>query len=513
MVYLKEEKFLLKHVGGTSKIGGSCHLLEYKDTRILLDMGSEYGGKPPSKKIDEQRLTEVDALIISHAHLDHCGGVPYLVRQGFSSPIYCTYPTRDLMRILLTDAMKLSGNRLYTMQEIEEIFRLTVPLHYHEPCNVGEVEFRFFNAGHILGSALTVLTLNKEKILYTGDFSPYGGNHLEGAETSCVEKPMLAVCESTYGDTRFEARRKREQKLFETLLKTLENNGIVLIPSFAVGRSQEILLMLENQWKSKKLEYPIYFCTGLARKALEVYRHHAPWMSGSIQNYLVTTRRSPFELEKIRLIERVNQINLNEPSVYVAASGMLTGGFSAYIASKIAEKKENCIIFPGYCGEGTPAKKLLDGERKVYLYDFITGGEILVNVRCRVMEINFSAHADQQGLINAIKQWRPVKTCVVHGEREAKEKLTQKIRKYTEVLSCIDGGTHEQFIKSSAEEKAVLSEAIQRKIVFHELEGIRFSLVQGAIVRDKEQLRLVTLEELNKLIKKRENREKTRGNN
>ncbi len=504
-------KVEITHIGGASKIGGSSHLIKYKSTSLLLDCGSQYTDNRPSSRSFERLIDEIDAVVITHAHLDHSGATPLLVKSGYRGPIYATHPTRDLMRILLIDAYKLSlrGKKLFEIKDIETAAKQIKPLFYGEEAYIGDLSFKLYDAGHILGSAMILIDAGGKNILYTGDVSNVKDNHLNGADIHQIKDVDLIIIESTYGDQIFESRRLRERKIVESSLETLKNGGSVLIPAFAVGRIQELMLIFERKWSGLRDSYPVFYCAGLAKKALEIYGHYTAWMNKKIQNFVTTTRRNPFEFENIKLIHEPAQIDFSTPSIFLAASGMLNGGFSSYIALRLAQDKKNKIIFPGFCAEGTPARMVLDGKRKVKIFDFIEGDKREVEIRCKVEQINLSAHADQKGLISILRKIKPKITCLVHGEKEAKKELRDKIRKFTTVRLAEDGELHEYLVDEIRDQKAFLTHQLWKKLRFRELDGLKFSLIQGAVIQEDECLRILTLEEFDRLLNKKTKSKRT----
>ncbi len=496
-------KLKITHWGGASRIGNSCHLIEYKGAKILLDCGSSYSS--PNSQIlplNEKIIRELDAVILTHAHLDHTGNIPLLAKLGFEGPIYSTHPTRDLTRILLLDAYKLGAGKksMFGLKEINSSLNLMTPLFYKEAKEVGPLTFRFLDAGHILGSAIVQLKLDSFEMIYMSDFSDVKDNHLNKVDISGVKKPEIVVSESTYGDKNFKSRKEREKEIIDSSLQIIKEGGSVLIPSFAVGRIQELMLIFERNYTKFQGNCPIYFCAGLSRKALQIYKNYTAWMNKSIQNIVTTTRKNPFDFKNIKLIESPNQIDLSEPAVYLAASGMLTGGFSSFLAIELIPDKRNLLIFPGYCADNTPAYEILNGSKEVELYDFLEKRRKKVKVKCGIKQINLSAHADQRGLITTLKKMKPKITCLVHGNRPAKEALKEKIKKFTDVKLAEDGIIHEYSFKETHRQLKVNS-SILEKIQYLKLGEIEAGLLEGVVIKKGQEIKLVTLEELIKLLK------------
>ncbi|EHP84014.1 MBL fold metallo-hydrolase [Methanotorris formicicus] len=388
---------IVRFHGGCHQIGMSCIEIDTKKSKILLDCGMDPTNNA-IPKVDEN----VDAVVVSHAHLDHCGAIPFYKFRK----IYCTTPTADLMYITWKDTLNLSKS--YKEEDIQRSLNNTEVLNYREERQITEdITLKFYNAGHILGSASICLDIDGKKILYTGDINETPTRTLLPADKDIDEIDVLII-ESTYGsplDIK-PSRKTLEKQLIDEIAETIENGGKVIIPVFAIGRAQEILLIINNYIRSGKLKDVPVYVDGSLIHATGIYMSYLDWLNPKLKN-MVENRINPFgELKKAD-----NGVFNKEPCIIVSTSGMVQGGPVLQYLSLLKSPK-NKLILTGYQAEGTLGRALEEGVEE------ITPFKNKIPVRGKVVKIEFSAHGDYNSLVRYIKKIpTPKKAFVVHGER------------------------------------------------------------------------------------------------
>ncbi|XP_057244083.1 integrator complex subunit 11 [Malurus melanocephalus] len=380
------------------------------------------------------RLTDfLDCVIISHFHLDHCGALPYFSEMvGYDGPIYMTHPTKAICPILLEDYRKITVDKkgetnFFTSQMIKDCMKKVVAVHLHQTVQVDEeLEIKAYYAGHVLGAAMFQIRVGCESVVYTGDYNMTPDRHL-GAAWIDKCRPDLLITESTYATTIRDSKRCRERDFLKKVHETVERGGKVLIPVFALGRAQELCILLETFWERMNLKAPIYFSTGLTEKANHYYKLFITWTNQKIRKTFV--QRNMFEFKHIKAFDRAFADNPG-PMVVFATPGMLHAGQSLQIFRKWAGNEKNMVIMPGYCVQGTVGHKILSGQRKLEME-----GRQILEVKMQVEYMSFSAHADAKGIMQLIRQAEPRNVLLVHGEAKKMEFLKQKIEQEFHV-SC-----------------------------------------------------------------------------
>ncbi|OXB60986.1 hypothetical protein ASZ78_001251 [Callipepla squamata] len=390
-------------------------------------------GKSPPRRFPDfsyitqnGRLTDfLDCVIISHFHLDHCGALPYFSEMvGYDGPIYMTHPTKAICPILLEDYRKITVDKkgetnFFTSQMIKDCMKKVVAVHLHQTVQVDEeLEIKAYYAGHVLGAAMFQIKVGCESVVYTGDYNMTPDRHL-GAAWIDKCRPDLLISESTYATTIRDSKRCRERDFLKKVHETVERGGKVLIPVFALGRAQELCILLETFWERMNLKAPIYFSTGLTEKANHYYKLFITWTNQKIRKTFV--QRNMFEFKHIKAFDRAFADNPG-PMVVFATPGMLHAGQSLQIFRKWAGNEKNMVIMPGYCVQGTVGHKILSGQRKLEME-----GRQILEVKMQVEYMSFSAHADAKGIMQLIRQAEPRNVLLVHGEAKKMEFLKQKI--------------------------------------------------------------------------------------
>ncbi|XP_061908658.1 integrator complex subunit 11 [Entelurus aequoreus] len=419
-------------LGAGQDVGRSCIIVSIGGKNIMLDCGMHMGYNDDrrfpdfSYIIQNGRLTDfLDCVIISHFHLDHCGALPYMSEMvGYDGPIYMTHPTKAICPILLEDFRKITVDKkgetnFFTSQMIKDCMKKVVPLNLHQTVQVDdELEIKAYYAGHVLGAAMVHIKVGSESAVYTGDYNMTPDRHL-GAAWIDKCRPDILISESTYATTIRDSKRCRERDFLKKVHESIERGGKVLIPVFALGRAQELCILLETFWERMNLKAPIYFSTGLTEKANHYYKLFITWTNQKIRKTFV--QRNMFEFKHIKAFDRSYADNPG-PMVVFATPGMLHAGQSLQIFKKWAGNEKNMVIMPGYCVQGTIGHKILNGQRKLEME-----GRATLEVKLQVEYMSFSAHADAKGIMQLIRMAEPRNVLLVHGEAAKMQFLKGKI--------------------------------------------------------------------------------------
>ncbi|MEM4663112.1 MAG: beta-CASP ribonuclease aCPSF1 [Candidatus Diapherotrites archaeon] len=418
-------------LGGFREVGRSCILFEKNETKILLDCGVNVGSnKEQFPYLDALNfpLSEIDAVVVTHAHMDHAGFVPFLYRNGYEGPTYCTEPTRDLMTLLQFDyidvAIKEGVEPPYTEQDVKTMLKYCIVCEYNEVTDIApDIRLTLHNASHILGSASAHLHvgLGEHNLLYTGDIK-YGFTRLFDIMETKYPRLETLIIESTYGDKQDiqPSREVSEMQLIKIINETIEKGGNVLIPVFAVGRGQEIMLVIESFYRRGEFKGKCYI-DGMTAEANAIFTAYPEYMRESLRRRILQND-SPFVSEIFETVkdgERMDIIN-NGGSVIIASSGMLTGGPSLEYLKAMAENEKNTLIFVGYQAEGTLGRKIQNGAKIIPVTSKNEKTKALkINMRIETVE-GFSGHSDRNQLIAYIKSLKPsAKQIIVnHGEKQ-----------------------------------------------------------------------------------------------
>lgn len=444
--------------GAVESVTGSCHLLEWGNKKILLDCGQFQGSNREEKmNFDDFDFvpSEIDYLLLSHCHIDHCGRIPLLVKRGFKGDIICTKPTYDLCKIMLLDSAhiheseaewenrkgKRAGKKLveplYTQEDATNSMKYFKPKLYGQMLKIdNDLSVRFLDAGHILGSSLIEIWLNEGsdeelKIVYSGDLGVEDRPLLNNP--SYIEEADYVIMESTYGNRLHQDTESRMDKLIDIIINTTKRGGNVIIPAFAVGRTQEIIYELNKyyDYPSKHAEelrkIPVYIDSPLATKSTEIFESNSQVFDENTRK-LVLSGDNPLHFENLRFVQSaIESKMLNEdktPKIIISASGMCEAGRIKHHLKHNLWRAESSIVFVGYQAENTLGRKIKDGEKLVKIF----GEEI--NVSAQIFDLEgFSGHADRNGLLKWIKAFtkKPKKIFIVHGESDSKAELAKTI--------------------------------------------------------------------------------------
>ena len=432
-------------LGGFMEVGRSAILVETPESRVLLDVGINPAvvgtyDMYPRLDIDQLKLEELDAVIVTHAHLDHMGLVPYLFKYGYKGPVYATKPTRDLMvlsQLDLLDIIQRSGKTPpYTQHEVKKMVLHTIPLDYGEVTDIApDIKLTFYNAGHILGSAIVHLHIGEglHNIVYTGDFK-YGKTRLLDKAHDSFPRVETLIMESTYGDTVLKSRREAEQELIEHISRTISRGGKVLIPVMAVGRAQEILLVVSDAIRRKWLPKINIYIDGMIDEVTAIHLSYPELLSSQLRERIFRGE-NPFVDDFIVKVKnrqmREDIAKGDEPCIILATSGMLQGGPSVEYLYMLAEDPKNMLIFVSYQVSGTLGRQIKDGAREITMVT-PEGKLEVVKIRMEVVSVEgFSGHSDRKQLLAYIENIKPRPKNIIlnHGEPSAIRSLANSIRK------------------------------------------------------------------------------------
>ncbi len=415
----------LTALGSFREVGRSAILLQTPESRVLLDCGVKPGtGEFPYLNVPEFNIKDLDAIVLSHAHMDHCGVIPYLYEIGYDGPLYCTLPTRDLMVLLCMDFIEITKREgktaPYSTKGIKEAVKHSICLDFNEVSDITpDMRLTLLNDGHVLGGSLIHIHVGNglHNILYTADlkfdrtalFEP-ASNNFQRAET--------VIIESTYGSKEdiHPKRQEAEEKLVEICKRTAERGGKVLIPSFAVERSQDLMVILARAG----FEHTIYL-DGMVWDATAIHTTYPEYMNRDLQKMILQQGNNPFTDPIFKRIgseeERKQVLESKEPCVIIATSGMLSGGPSVNWLKNLAEDKKNSLIFVGYQGEGSLGRRIQKGWQEIPMEENGKTRAIPVNLEVNTI-YGLSGHSDYKQLINYITRLRqrPERVIVNHGE-------------------------------------------------------------------------------------------------
>ncbi|MBE6505609.1 MAG: beta-CASP ribonuclease aCPSF1 [Methanobrevibacter sp.] len=435
-------------MGGFKEVGRSSMLLQTPNSRVLLDCGVNVAAPDnktafPYLTAPEFSIEELDAVIISHAHLDHCGFVPYLYHYGYEGPVYCTTPTRDLTTLLQLDHIDIAqreGNPLpFSVKDIHKAIKNTLTLDYGEVTDISpDIRLTLHNAGHILGSAISHMHIGDGayNLVYTGDFKYEPSRLLEPA-TIRFPRAETVIMESTYGGKEDvqPSRNSAEKEMMKTIYKTLKRGGKVLVPVFAVGRAQELMVVLEEYMRHGMIdEVPIYI-DGMIWEATAIHTARPEYLSKDLRDQIFHMGRNPFVSDMFEKVQNYNQrkeiVESPEPAIILSTSGMLTGGNSVEYFKWLCEDEKNTLIFVGYQSEGSLGRRIQKGRKDVPLED--DDGrtkEFHVNMETKTIH-GFSGHSNRRQLMEYVKRLnpRPEKVITCHGDPKKAVDLASSIHR------------------------------------------------------------------------------------
>ncbi len=432
----------IQYLGGASEVGRSCIAIHIKNDTTLLDCGIKVKGTTIDEKYPyiENIINKnnIRRRIITHAHMDHCGALPYFLNHYPKTKVYMTEPTKNIMNVMLEDNMRLTNDReseipTYTEEDIIRISRNTTitPSSF-----ISDIHFLYrrnatiMRVGHIIGAIAVLYKTNEGNVLYTGDYTAQQSRLIDSEKFSNYLKykkiPIdIMISEGTYGKSEQKNKETEIIRLIEDITKTLEQKGKVLIPAFAVGRSQEIIMLLKETITTK---IPIYV-DGLIRTINCLYGYNYRYLKRKYQkearysqNIFIADNVIDINSDK----ERQELITNNESCIIVSSSGMLSGGPSVYYAKQLLVDKNSLIAIVGYQDEDSPGNALLEATTNS---DSITFDNEKYKINCKVEKYSFSGHADKNDIINTIKKVNPKQIHLVHGDHQALKNIKNLLAK------------------------------------------------------------------------------------
>jgi uncharacterized protein len=430
----KEEWVRLTYLGSGRQVGRSCILLQTPESKILLDCGVDVSAADqhayPYFDCPEFKIDELDAVIVSHAHLDHSAIVPLLFKYGYKGPIYCTDPTRDMMSLLQLDLvkiMRMEGKEpLYTSEEVKEMVKHTIILNFEEVTDITpDIRITFYNAGHIIGSAMVHIHIGNglHNLLYSADIKYMKSRLLAPAVTKFprLESMML---ESTYGgkDCLMPSREQTEDELAQIIVNTIQRGGKVLVPVLGSGRAQEIMLIIESLVREEKMPKVPVWVDGMVWDITAIHTAYPEYMNSDVRKRIFHKDQNPFLAPYFNKVgsqkERKKITDDDGPCVILATSGMMAGGPSVAYFKELAEGEKHTIIFVSYLGPGSLGRRVASGEKEIGLD---SGGRRrnVLKVKMEVHQMDgFSGHAGRQELMDFVNNCspRPRKIILNHGE-------------------------------------------------------------------------------------------------
>lgn len=447
----------IKFCGATMGVTGSCHLLTSGNHQILLDCGQFQGNKEMEKLNEAQFPFDAEAIecvLLSHAHIDHCGRLPLLVKRGFKGKIYCTDATADLLQVMLMDSAyihekdaewqskknartgKPPVEPLYTELDAKKTLELVTPILYDQLISINDdMDIVFNDAGHILGSAITEIWVNEKdttsKIVFSGDLGVIDRPILRDPKK--IKKADYLIMETTYGNRLHPENSTSIDELIQITLNTVKRGGSVIIPAFAVGRTQELIFQF-NQFYEHHPEYQsilgavdVYIDSPMATTATEVFRKNAAVFDEETKNFILQGD-NPLDFPNLKFTRNTQDSqmlnNISTPKIIISASGMCEAGRIRHHLKHNLWDPKNSVIFVGYQAEGTLGRLLTEGAKEVKLF----GETISVGAEIYNLE-GFSGHADQAGLLDWLGgfQKAPKQIFLVHGEEQSKVDFASKV--------------------------------------------------------------------------------------
>lgn len=442
-LYMTQQKATITFYGGAGEVTGANFLFDIGDKKILIDCGAvarEHICDDINSTPFAYNPATIDVLIITHAHADHIGRIPKLVHDGFKGTIYSTSATRDLAALMFDDALHVMENdmatngctMMYQEHDVVGAMALWQTHEYHKPFHIGTALIEFLDAGHILGSALVKCTRDGRVMLFTGDL----GNSPEPLlnDTESAEGANYILMESVYGDRLHEGRDERTNKLRDAIEETRKRQGVLLIPSFSIERTQILLFEIDKMVRSGAIqEIPVYLDAPLGIKVTDVFREHSKMLNPEVQKYF-QEGQDPFVFEGLKVIQHTGESEAihraSNPKVIIAGAGMSNGGrIRAHEMAYLGDSQAT-VLFVGYQAPGSLGRRIEDGEKDVV----IEGERIRVNARIESLT-GYSGHKDRDELLAFVETAGQSlqKVFVTMGEPKAEMFLSQRIRDFLNV--------------------------------------------------------------------------------
>lgn len=428
----------LTSYGATEEVTGSCHLLNIDGYRILVDCGMYQGSWDNYVKNWDGFLFDpknIDAVILTHAHLDHCGRLPKLYAKGYNGPIYATGATIDLAKIVLEDSYFITNEKafrkkmpkMYRQADVNKTMQSFVPLNYYQKQDLNpDISFKLHNAAHILGSSIVEIKAGNKTIVFSGDIGSEDMPLVK--DIDIIKQADYVICEGTYGDRIHHDTKTRDKELIKAVQRATLNHSTLLIAIFALERTQNILKVLNDYYESHlDFNVPVFLDSPMAATATQTYKKHLDYLNEDAQDDMKRDK-DIFDFPHLKITNHIRQskeINtVPPPKIIMAGSGMMEGGRMIHHLSQYIGDKNNNILFMGFQVPGTLGHKILNG---VFDFDYY-GRKIPVKAVADQID-GFSAHADQTALLHWLKGFnQPKKILLNHGDKEVLAKFATVIK-------------------------------------------------------------------------------------
>eukprot|EP01059_Diplonema_ambulator_P035485 TRINITY_DN8360_c0_g3_i1.p1 TRINITY_DN8360_c0_g3~~TRINITY_DN8360_c0_g3_i1.p1 ORF type:complete len:718 (+),score=267.69 TRINITY_DN8360_c0_g3_i1:54-2207(+) len=434
-----EDKVEVIPLGSGSEVGRSSVIVKFKGKTVMFDCGVHpaMNGLDSLPFFDHVNAADVDLVLVTHFHLDHCGAVPYFLQETtFKGKVVMTHPTKKIFRMVIQDFIRVTQgvHDICNEQWLEASLDKIDTLDYHQEGSYKGLKYHCYNAGHVLGAGMWMVDISGVKILYTGDFSREPDRHLMGAETP-VTAPDVLIVEATYGIQEHDPREERERKFTKWVHDIVARDGRCLLPVFALGRAQELLLILDEYWSQHKelQQIPIYYASSLAKRCNTVFESYISLMNDTVQKQydVLKHKRNPFQFKHITLLKDLKSFDDNGPCVVLASPGMLQSGVSRELFEKWCPDERNGIIIAGYCVAGTLAQQIQNSPREIQRED----GKVL-QLRMSVHTVSFSAHSDCKQTKEFITTLGTKQVVLVHGDSKNMARLRDRLCQELPYLTC-----------------------------------------------------------------------------
>ena len=420
--------------GAADEVGRSCIMVSTDSTAILLDAGVKLGSEEEYPVIEDSQLRRIDGIFISHAHLDHTGYLPHIYTAGYKGDTFATKPTIELTNVLLSDYIRISNPKNISKEGMAALSSHFKIIEYGKAFKFRDLTIKFIPAGHILGSALICVSDGRSKLVYTGDINLMKTRLLDGADLKNLEADTL-ITESTYGAKKdiFPREHDTEQRLLRSVNETIKAGGKVMVPSFAVGRAQEVLFIFDDYMNSGVLHKVPLYVDGMINKALRIHRHNVIYCRDELQKRILMNDDDPFKSINFHNVttrqQRSKIMHGEEPAIVVTTSGMLTGGPVLKYIEAMAGNPNNKLILVGYQADGTLGRAIENGAKEVS----IDGRKVQVNMA--IEKYHLSAHADRAQILSFVGRIHGLKNIfIVHGEPERSAELKDALKEKYNVV-------------------------------------------------------------------------------
>ncbi|RLE37951.1 beta-CASP ribonuclease aCPSF1 [Candidatus Woesearchaeota archaeon] len=444
----KQEWIRVSVLGGGRQVGRSCLFLQTPESRVILDCGVNVASSDkmyPYLEVPEFNIKELDAVIVTHSHLDHCGFIPYLFKFGFRGPVYCTAPTRDIMALSLLDYVKIMHSEgkepIFTAEDIKEMVKHTICLDYGEVTDITpDVRLTLYNAGHIIGSSLIHLHIGNglHNLVYSGDMK-YGRTALLDPANTKFPRAETLIIEATYGGKENVLPNQKEaDELLKKIIKdTIKRGGKILMPTLGSGRSQEIMVMVEEMIRNKEIpEVPVYI-DGMVWDMTAIHTAYPEYLNATVRKQIFHQDQNPFLNPAFKRVgsqkERMQIVEEHGPCVIMATSGMLVGGPSVEYLKHLADNPKNSLVFTCYQGEGSLGQRIQRGAREI-IFKSGTKQEV-VEIKMEIHKLEVTGHSDRKQLMSYVYKCdpKPKRVIVMHGESSRCLDLASSIHKQNRI--------------------------------------------------------------------------------